>query len=408
MAPENAVAAPAARAYRVAVSTDALIVAAGRGLRAGGGLPKQYRPIAGQPLLRWTAQALLRHAGLRRVHVVIASGDEAECAAALHGLALPPPIVGGASRQDSVRLGLEAMAGDPPGRVLIHDGARPFLPPAVIDRVCAALDKAAAAIAALPVADTLKCDAAGKAVAGPDRTGLWRAQTPQGFDYATILAAHRAAHLAGLAATDDAAIAEWHGIPVALVAGAEENFKVTGPEDLARAETHAATRLEVRVGQGFDVHAFAAAEAQRPLMLCGVRIPGSPGLAGHSDADVALHALCDAIYGALAEEDIGAHFPPGGDRFRDAGSAMFVEHACARIAARGGLLRHVDLTLVCEAPRIGPHRLAMRQSLAGMLQLPLERVSVKATTTERLGFLGRGEGIAALALAGVALPREAG
>lgn len=223
-----------------------------------------------------------------------------------------------------------------------------------------------------------------------------------------ILAAHEAASRAGIAVTDDAAVAEWSGQPVRLVAGAEENFKVTGQDDLDRAQDHLLARLEIRTGQGFDVHAFAPPDALRTLMLCGVDIPDAPGLAGHSDADVALHALCDAIYGALAEEDIGAHFPPGDDRFRDAGSALFVRHALSRIAARGGALRHVDVTLVCEAPRIGPHRPRMRQALADMLSLPLGRVAIKATTTERLGFLGRGEGIAALALVGVALPVEDG
>lgn len=390
------------------MSIDALILAAGRGLRAGGGIPKQYRAVGGRTLLRHAVMALREHPAIRRVQVVIATGDEERCAAALADLDLPAPVPGGDTRQESVRLGLAALLDDPPRHVLIHDGARPFPPAAVIDRVCAALAEGPAAIAALPVADTLKREVRGLAVEGPSREGLWRAQTPQGFEFHMILAAHEAARRAGIAVTDDASVAEWSGQPVRLVAGAEENFKVTSQDDLERARQHLLARLEIRTGQGFDVHAFAPAGSRRRLMLCGVEIPDAPGLAGHSDADVALHALCDAIYGALAEADIGAHFPPGDGRFQDAGSALFVRHALARIAARGGRLRHVDVTLVCEAPRIGPHRDRMRLALADMLSLPLGRVAVKATTTERLGFLGRGEGIAALALAGIALPVDDG
>ncbi|MEQ8344701.1 MAG: bifunctional 2-C-methyl-D-erythritol 4-phosphate cytidylyltransferase/2-C-methyl-D-erythritol 2,4-cyclodiphosphate synthase [Sneathiellaceae bacterium] len=393
--------------------TDALIVAAGRGLRAGGEVPKQYRRVAGRALLWHAAATFLDHPRLRHVHVVIAAGDRPAYDAAIAGLALPPPIAGGATRQDSVRNGLAALADSPPEAVLIHDAARPFLPAAVIDRVCTALHEGPAALAALPVADTLKRSVDGLACAGPVRDGLWRAQTPQGFRFADILAAHRNAEAAGFQATDDAAIAEWAGLPVRLVRGAEEAFKVTDGDDLHRAEALAAQRAgqavpanapETRIGQGFDVHRFAPAGSGRPLLLCGLTVPGARGLAGHSDADVALHALCDAIYGALAEGDIGLHFPPSDARYRDADSTQFLRHACARIAAHGGALRHVDLTLICEAPRIGPHRAAMRARLAELLGLPEGRISVKATTTERLGFLGRGEGIAAQALATIALP----
>lgn len=394
--------------------TDALIVAAGRGVRTGSEIPKQYRHAAGRALLWHAAAAFLRHPLLRHVHVVIAAGDRPAYDAAVADLGLPVPIVGGATRQDSVLRGLAALAESPPEAVLIHDAARPFLPAAVIDRVCAALQTGSAALAALPVTDTLKHAADGMACAGPARDGLWRAQTPQGFRFAEVLAAHTAAQAAGFQATDDAAIAEWAGLPVRLVMGAEESFKVTDSEDLRRAEVLAAkppltaVAMEIRTGQGFDVHRFAAPESGRPLLLCGMTVPGARGLAGHSDADVALHALCDAIYGALAEGDIGQHFPPGDDRFRNADSAQFLRHACDRIAARGGALRHVDITLICEAPRIGPHRAAMRARLAALLGLPEGRISVKATTTERLGFLGRGEGIAAQALATIALPGEAG
>ena len=400
------------------VTVDALIVAAGRGLRAGGGLPKQYRPAAGRALLWHACRAFLRHPAIRRAQVVVSAGDEALYAAAVGDLDLPPPVAGGATRQDSVHRGLAAMAADPRDRVLIHDAARPFPPADMIGRVVAALQQAPGALAALPVPDTLKLGRPGPAglsfaAQGPPRDGLWRAQTPQGFRFAEILAAHRRAQAAGFAATDDAAIAEWAGLEVVLVQGAEDNFKVTDGTDLARAAVLAEGRqappapspaMAPRIGQGFDVHRFAVTDTRRPLLLCGVAIPGATGLAGHSDADVGIHALCDAIYGALAEGDIGAHFPPSDGRYRNADSALFLEHARDRIAARGGRLCNADVTLICEAPRIGPHRQAMRARLAQLLAVAEGRISVKATTTERLGFLGRGEGIAAQAAVTVALP----
>ncbi|MFC3225920.1 bifunctional 2-C-methyl-D-erythritol 4-phosphate cytidylyltransferase/2-C-methyl-D-erythritol 2,4-cyclodiphosphate synthase [Marinibaculum pumilum] len=404
------------------MTVDALIVAAGRGLRVGGGLPKQYRPAAGRALLWHACRAFLHHPAIRRVQVVISAGDEALYRTAVGDLDLPPPVAGGATRQESVHRGLAAMAAAPPERVLIHDAARPFPPADMIDRVVAALQQAPGALAALPVPDTLKLGRTGPAglplaAQGPSRDGLWRAQTPQGFRFDEILAAHRQAQAAGFAATDDAAIAEWAGLDVVLVQGAEDNFKVTDGNDLARAAALAEGRhappppscataavMAPRVGQGFDVHRFATPGTRRPLQLCGVTIPGATGLAGHSDADVGIHALCDAIYGALAEGDIGAHFPPSDGRYRNADSALFLEHARDRIAARGGRLCNADVTLICEAPRIGPHRQAMRARLAQLLAVAEGRISVKATTTERLGFLGRGEGIAAQAAVTIALP----
>jgi 2-C-methyl-D-erythritol 4-phosphate cytidylyltransferase/2-C-methyl-D-erythritol 2,4-cyclodiphosphate synthase len=284
--------------------------------------------------------------------------------------------------------------------VLIHDAARPLVPTRVIDAVCDALAEGAdAVLPALPVTDTLK-RAEGGIVAGTvPREGLWRVQTPQGFRFAPILAAHRAA--AGQALTDDGAVAEAAGMTVRLVPGAEENLKVTTPDDLARAEALLSARLTPRVGTGFDVHRFAP---NRPLILCGIHVPHALGLAGHSDADVGIHALCDAIYGALAEGDIGTQFPPSDSAWKDADSALFLKHAADRVAARGGRIVHADVTLICERPKIAPHAAAMRERLAAVMGIDPGAVSVKATTTEQLGFTGRGEGIAAQAVATVLLP----
>jgi len=378
----------------------ALVVAAGRGTRAGGDIPKQYQALAGRPLLAHTLARFLGNPAIDHVVAVIGPGQQELYARASAGLDLPPPVIGGAERQESVRLGLEAIAGLRPGKVLIHDGARPLVPDEVIARVAAAADADAGAMAALPVVDTLKRLEGEHLLGGPDRTGLWRAQTPQGFPYLAILQAHR--QFAGLSASDDAGLAERAGLPIRLVAGAEQNMKVTTPEDFATAERLLMSSLgDVRVGQGFDVHAFGA---PRRLMICGVEIPHDRGLDGHSDADVGLHALTDAILGALSEGDIGQHFPPSDPTWRGADSRHFLAHAAGLVRARAGAIAHVDVTVICERPKIAPHRAAMRQAIAGTLGLALDRVSVKATTTERLGFTGRGEGIAAQATATVRLP----
>jgi len=314
-------------------------------------------------------------------------------------------VHGGASRQESVLHGLESLADAAPARVLIHDGARPFVDAATIDRVLAALDSHPGAIPAIPVADTLKREGSGRAIAETvGRTGLWRAQTPQGFRFPDILAAHRAA--AGSAeASDDAAVMERAGQSVALIDGNPENVKVTTQDDLTRAERWLAGAAETRVGQGFDVHRFA--DTPGPVMLCGVPVDHDFGLAGHSDADVGLHVVVDALLGALGEGDIGHHFPPSDPQWKGADSARFVDRALEIAQARGARLIHVDVTLICEQPKIGPHRPVMARRIAELLQLPESRVSVKATTTEGLGFTGRREGIAAQAAVTVQLPAEA-
>ncbi|MEE8188730.1 MAG: bifunctional 2-C-methyl-D-erythritol 4-phosphate cytidylyltransferase/2-C-methyl-D-erythritol 2,4-cyclodiphosphate synthase [Kiloniellales bacterium] len=378
----------------------ALVVAAGRGSRFGGELPKQYAPLGGRPLLGHSLAAFAAHSRIEAVRAVIHPDDRALYDEAAAGLALAEPVPGGATRQDSVRLGLESLEALAPDAVLIHDGARPFISAAVIDRVLDGLGSAAGAIAALPVTDTLKRGETGLVTQTVTREGLWRAQTPQGFRYAEILAAHRTA--AGEELTDDAAVAERAGLPVALVEGAAENIKVTTQEDLARAARWlGGSGGETRVGQGFDVHRFAEGDH---VMLCGVRIAHERGLAGHSDADVGLHALTDAILGALGAGDIGSHFPPSEARWKDADSALFVEHARDLVMARGGRVCHVDVTLICEHPKIGPLRAAMVTRIAELLRLGPDQVSVKATTTEGLGFTGRGEGIAAQATATLLLP----
>lgn len=381
-------------------SCVALVVAAGRGTRVGAPLPKQYLPLAGKPLLRYSLETLARHPAIDHVRVVFNPDDGAHYDAASRGLDLLPPVAGGAARQDSVRLGLESLDGLKTERVLIHDGARPFVDAATIDRVLAALDQAPGAIPALPLRDTVKRGADGVVTDTVDRSSLWRAQTPQGFHYRPILAAHRAA--AGSDLSDDAAVAERAGLAVRLVAGSEENFKVTTSDDLLQAERLLAARqADIRTGQGFDVHAFGPGDH---VWLCGVKVPHPQGLVGHSDADVGLHALTDAILGALGAGDIGMHFPPGDAKWRGAPSHLFLRHAADLVAAAGGSIAHVDVTLVCERPKIGPHRDAMVARMAEILGIEKRRVSVKATTTEKLGFTGRGEGIAGQAVATLRLP----
>ena len=376
----------------------ALLVAAGRGQRFGGEVPKQLMPLLGRPVLRHAAEALLREGGVDAIQPVSAPGEEAALAALLDGLPILPPVAGGATRQESVRRGLEALAADPPDIVLVHDAARPVVPAGTVPALLAALEKVPGAIPAMPVSDTLKRGAEGLIAETVPRAGLFRAQTPQGFRFAPLLAAHRATTTE---ATDDAQLLEAAGLPVALVAGHESNVKITWPEDLARMEAAMLSRMLPRMGTGFDVHRIVEG---RPMVLCGVVVPCPFGLDGHSDADVGIHALCDAIYGALAEGDIGRWFPPSEAEWKDADSARFLRHAATRIAARGGVLANADVTLICERPKITPHAPAMRARLAELLGVGIDRISVKATTTEQLGFPGRGEGIAAQAAATLLLP----
>lgn len=379
----------------------ALIVAAGRGHRFGGEMPKQYRMLAGKPLLRYCAEAFARHPQIDAVRVIIHPDDRALYDAAVEGLGLLPPVHGGKERQDSARLGLESLAGMKPDTVLIHDAARPFPDDALVARTIDALAEHPGALAAVPVNDTLKRAGAGNAIAATvDRAGLWRAQTPQGFRYPEIMAAHHGA--AGQALTDDAAVAERAGLSVALVMGNEDNFKVTTEDDLARAARKlGGTGDETRIGMGFDVHRFGPGDK---VWLCGLEIPHTHGLVGHSDADVGLHAITDALLGAIGEGDIGQHFPPSDPQWRGAPSDIFLAHAGKLVREKGGRILNIDITFMCERPKIGPHRPRMSARVAEILGIAAERVSVKATTTEKLGFTGREEGMAAQAIASVRLP----
>lgn len=380
--------------------TVAVVVAAGSGSRAGGERPKQYRPLAGKAVLAHGVDAL-RHPDIDEVRVVIGPGQEALFRDAVGDRPLPPPILGGAERRLSVRNALEALAAQGGvGTVLIHDAARPFLAAAVIDRLLEALRGADAAVPVLPVVDTLARSGAALGEIVP-RADLARVQTPQAFRFEPILAAHRG--WAGGEATDDAQIARSAGIEVATVAGDLALEKLTFEEDFARAEARLASAMVSRTGLGFDVHAFADGEE---LWLGGILVPHPRGLKGHSDADVLLHAVTDALLGAAGEGDIGVHFPPSDPQWRGAPSSLFVEHARDLIGRRGGRIDHVDATLICEAPRIGPYRDSMRERLASLLRVPMGRISIKATTTERLGFTGRGEGLAAQAIATVRLPED--
>lgn len=371
------------------MTTAAVIVAAGRGSRAGGEVPKQWQMLAGRPVLSHALDAF--RGRVDRLVVVIHPDDRAR-AAALVGDALL--VDGGATRDASVRSALEALAGSGVTRVLIHDGARPLVPAAVIARVLEALETAQGAAPALAVTDALWRGKDGLVTGTQDRTGLWRAQTPQGFRFDAILAAHRAHP--GQAA-DDVEVARAAGIDVAIVEGDEANLKVTFPGDFARAEAVLKGRqMDVRLGNGYDVHAFTDGDH---VWLCGVKVAHDRALLGHSDADVGMHALTDAIYGALAEGDIGRHFPPSDPQWKGAESHIFLRHAAALMRERGYELGNCDVTLVCERPKIGPHAAAMQAALAGIMGVDAGRVSVKATTSERLGFTGREEGIAALATA---------
>lgn len=375
--------------------TAALVVAAGRGARFGAHQPKQYTDLAGQPVLRHTLARFCADPQITAVACVIHPDDRDLYDEAAASLPLLPPVLGGATRQDSVRLGLESLLDYAPDRVLIHDAARPFVSRDLVDRVLSELEQSPAVIPVLPLVDTLKqMDTTGRVVATPDRSQFGRAQTPQGFHFAGILAAHRAA--CGQDMTDDAVVAEKAGLTVQTVAGDPDNRKLTTPADREWAEARMNRAASVRVGNGFDVHRL---EAGLPLWLGGITIPHSHGLQGHSDADVALHALTDAVLGSFAAGDIGLHFPPSDPRWRGAASDQFLRHAVTLLRAVGGQLSHLDLTIMCEAPKIGPYRQAIARRIAAIVGLPLGQVSVKATTTEGLGFTGRREGIAAQATA---------
>jgi 2-C-methyl-D-erythritol 4-phosphate cytidylyltransferase/2-C-methyl-D-erythritol 2,4-cyclodiphosphate synthase len=390
-----------------------LVVAAGRGARAGAGGPKQYRTLAGRQVLTRTLEALLNGAPEARALVTIHHDDLDLYQGAVAPLPnslrarLLDPVFGGDTRQDSVCNGLEAIAAlgapdDAP--VLIHDAARPFVAPGLIARALDAARDRGAAVPGLAVIDTIKKVAEDeRIVATPERATLRAVQTPQAFRLGLILAAHRAVRADGCRElTDDAAVAEWAGHCVFVFPGEAENFKLTTAEDFLRAENRMLTDLpDIRTGQGFDVHAFGEGDH---VWLGGVQVPHDHGLVGHSDADVLLHAITDAVLGAIADGDIGAHFPPSDPQWRGAASDRFLRHAVERVAARGGRVAHIDATLICERPKVGPHRDAIRARIAEIMDLPLDRVAVKATTSERLGFTGRQEGIAALAMATVRLP----
>jgi 2-C-methyl-D-erythritol 4-phosphate cytidylyltransferase / 2-C-methyl-D-erythritol 2,4-cyclodiphosphate synthase len=386
----------------------AVVVAAGRGLRAGGDVPKQYRGLAGEPVIRPALIAFLSHPRIAAVQPVIHPDDQAMFGAATAGLTnLLPPVWGGATRQASVCAGLEAVGAKSPDIVLIHDAARPFVSDALIDRAIDTAKTRGAAVPAIAIADTVKkIDDDAVVTATLDRNHLRMVQTPQAFGFDLIMTAHRRAAASGRDDfTDDAALAEWAGHRVSVFEGEARNVKLTTNDDFARAEIarHAAL-ADVRTGNGFDVHAFADGDH---VMLGGVRIPHSRGVTGHSDADVALHALVDAILGALADGDIGAHFPPSDPQWKGASSDRFLAFAAERVRARGGMIAHLDVTVVCEVPRVSPHRDAMRARIAAIAGIAEGRVAVKATTSEQLGFTGRGEGIFALATATVRLPWSA-
>jgi 2-C-methyl-D-erythritol 4-phosphate cytidylyltransferase/2-C-methyl-D-erythritol 2,4-cyclodiphosphate synthase len=385
-----------------------VIVAAGRGERAGSvDGPKQYRMVGGRPILRRTLEAFLSHPAIGQVAVVIHPDDRTLFAKA-SGVPSDRVIVvnGGASRQDSVRLGLEALADPAPRKVLIQDAARPFVDAALVDRTIAAIGENRGALPALPVSDTLKQSGDDGTVAGTvSRDGLFAAQTPQGFPFQPILAAHRRAYEAGRTDfTDDASIAEWIGMPVRIVQGSPDNVKLTWARDIEMADQRlsgAAQFPDVRTGNGYDVHSF---EDGDHVWLCGVRIPHGKKLSGHSDADVGLHALTDALLATCGAGDIGTHFPPSDLQWKGARSSVFVEHAAKIVRSHGGRIANADITLICEAPRVGVHREAMTAAISAILGIGASRVSVKATTNERLGFIGREEGIAAIATASVVFP----
>jgi 2-C-methyl-D-erythritol 4-phosphate cytidylyltransferase/2-C-methyl-D-erythritol 2,4-cyclodiphosphate synthase len=389
-----------------------IVVAAGTGVRSGPGAPKQYRKLAGRPMLAMTLANLAKAAPGARILPVIDKSATSLYRSSLENLPdnlrvrLMEPAAGGATRQESARLGLECAHANLDGIkiVLIHDAARPNVSSGLVVRAIEAARLHGCAVPAVPTIDTLKeIDAEGVVIATLDRSRLRAVQTPQAFDFQLILDSHLKAFAGGVShLTDDAAVAEWAGHSVTTFAGEIENMKVTTPEDFARLETTLMRNLsDLRVGQGFDVHAFGPGDH---VWLGGVKVPHDLALVGHSDADVLMHAITDAILGAIADGDIGSHFPPSDPQWKGAASDAFLRHAIKLVHAKGGIVAHVDATLVCEAPKVGPHRDAIRASLAAIMGMTIDRVAVKATTSERLGFTGRGEGIAAMATATIRLP----
>jgi 2-C-methyl-D-erythritol 4-phosphate cytidylyltransferase / 2-C-methyl-D-erythritol 2,4-cyclodiphosphate synthase len=385
----------------------AIIVAGGRGERAGGGVPKQYRLLAGKPVVRFALESFAGHPAVGAVVPVVHRDDVATFDIIARGLSLLPTAFGGATRQASVLAGLQALESHAPDLVLIHDAARPFVSSALINRAIAAGEASGGAIPALAVTDTVKAvDAGGRVTATLDRATLRTVQTPQVFAFDALLRAHRKAADAGRHDfSDDAALAEWAGLGVTVFAGDAENIKLTTADDFSRAEASMLSSLpDIRIGQGYDVHAFGDGDH---VTIGGVRIAHDRALSGHSDADVVLHAAVDAILGAIADGDIGVHFPPSDPQWRGASSDRFLAFAVERVRARGGVIAHLDLTVVCEAPRIGPHRDAIRKRVAEIAGLTIDRVAIKATTSEQMGFTGRREGIVAMATATVRLPLAA-
>ncbi len=389
------------------MTVAAVIVAGGVGLRAGGGMPKQYQIIGGKPVIWWTLKAFLDHPQIAHVQAVVGDGHEELFAAATAGLVLPAFVIGGASRQDSCRLGLEACAQFSPLKVMIHDAARPFVSSQMISNVVAELDHAAAVIPGLPVADTMKYAPGGVINKTVDRAAMWFVQTPQGFLFTEILSAHRSAAVKAVSGlTDDASVAEYAGMAVRIIAGDHDNKKLTTSEDIELANAALSQKMfsdrpDIRSGQGIDFHIFTGGKA---VTLLGVAIPHTHKLKGHSDADVAMHALTDAILGAIGEGDIGTHFPPSDMQWKNAASSIFLKKAVDLLQARGGILANVDITILAEVPKIGPHISAMKAVLSPLLHITPDRIAVKATTTEKLGAIGRKEGMAAFATATVRLP----
>ena len=386
------------------MTVAAVVVAGGVGLRAGGGVPKQYRQIGGRPVLWWTLKAFCDHPRISFIQPVIGAGHDVLFSEAAADLPVEPPVTGGSTRQDSCRIGIEALAGKNPDHVLVHDAARPFVSAHLIDKIVGGLADNDGVIPGLPISDTIKQAPGGIVARTVDRTGLWAVQTPQGFSYRAIREAHRHAHEEALEGiTDDAGIAETAGLRVAMVPGDIDNRKLTTEADIIAADRLLLARnlTDIRVGQGVDIHAFTPGDH---VILCGVPIPHTHRLKGHSDADAALHALTDAILGAIGEGDIGTHFPPSDMRWKDAPSSIFLAKAMDLLRERRGVVGNADLAILCEAPRIGPHIAVMKEGLSQLLAVGPDRIAIKATTTETLGFVGRGEGLAAFATVTVRLP----
>jgi 2-C-methyl-D-erythritol 4-phosphate cytidylyltransferase/2-C-methyl-D-erythritol 2,4-cyclodiphosphate synthase len=389
------------------MTVAAVIVAGGSGLRAGGEKPKQYQMIGGRPVIWWTLKSFLEHPGVSHVQAVIGEGHEEMFHECVGDLSLPRAVIGGATRQDSCRIGVESIERLKPSKVLIHDAARPFVSHDLISHVIAWLDRYPAVIPGMPVAETLKYAPGGIVSRTVDRAGIWTAQTPQGFNYEVILKAHRKAQVEATAnLTDDASVAEHAGTPISMIPGRHENRKLTTAEDIERADRDMSRQSfellpDIRVGQGVDIHPFDNGDA---VTLCGVSIPHVQKLQGHSDADVAMHALTDAVLGAIGEGDIGVHFPPSEAKWKGAQSSIFLNKAMELLTAKGGVIANVDVTILAEAPKIAPHVMAMKAKLAPLLGIDPSRIAIKATTTEKLGAIGRKEGIVALATATVRLP----